>query len=184
MTSDIFFDNFMITDDRNTADRWANDGWGLKKSAESAAEVSSESLFYQHQEADVQGQNPAESSEVGSDKQQGWKEMKPSSSPGTSPDQCGLLSHLQTSVVSSHLIFSPPAWSGNSDVERSRGTSLALGGLRPHRGPAADPHLCLLLHRQGETHTCTRHLSVFCANPDFTGRVFVLRGRQILPMVS
>lgn len=40
MTSDIFFDNFMITDDRNTADRWANDGWGLKKSAESAAEVS------------------------------------------------------------------------------------------------------------------------------------------------
>lgn len=41
MTSDIFFDNFMITDDRNTADRWANDGWGLKKSAESAAEVSS-----------------------------------------------------------------------------------------------------------------------------------------------
>lgn len=39
MTSDIFFDNFLITDDRNTADRWANDGWGLKKSAESAAEV-------------------------------------------------------------------------------------------------------------------------------------------------
>ncbi|XP_056899479.1 calnexin isoform X2 [Takifugu flavidus] len=38
MTSDIFFDNFMITDDRNTADRWANDGWGLKKAAESAAE--------------------------------------------------------------------------------------------------------------------------------------------------
>lgn len=73
MTSDIFFDNFMITDDRNTADRWANDGWGLKKSAESAAEVSSSRLFYQHQEADVQGQNPAESSTVGSDKQQGWK---------------------------------------------------------------------------------------------------------------
>lgn len=41
MTSDIFFDNFMITDDRNTAERWAADGWGLKKSAESAAEVSS-----------------------------------------------------------------------------------------------------------------------------------------------
>lgn len=40
MTSDIFFDNFLITDDRNTADRWANDGWGLKKAAESAAEVS------------------------------------------------------------------------------------------------------------------------------------------------
>lgn len=44
MTSDIFFDNFMVTDDRNTADRWANDGWGLKKSAESAAEVSSQKV--------------------------------------------------------------------------------------------------------------------------------------------
>lgn len=39
MTSDIFFDNFFITDDRNAADRWATDGWGLKKAAEGAAEV-------------------------------------------------------------------------------------------------------------------------------------------------
>lgn len=39
MTSDIFFDNFFITDDRNTAERWATDGWGLKKAAEGAAEV-------------------------------------------------------------------------------------------------------------------------------------------------
>uniref|UniRef100_A0A3P8W570 Calnexin n=1 Tax=Cynoglossus semilaevis TaxID=244447 RepID=A0A3P8W570_CYNSE len=38
MSSDIFFDNFFITNDRNTADRWANDGWGLKRAAESAAE--------------------------------------------------------------------------------------------------------------------------------------------------
>ncbi|KAG9346585.1 hypothetical protein JZ751_006896 [Albula glossodonta] len=38
MSSDIFFDNFFITSDRNTADRWANDGWGLKKAAEGAAE--------------------------------------------------------------------------------------------------------------------------------------------------
>uniref|UniRef100_A0A8C5DFP7 Calnexin n=1 Tax=Gouania willdenowi TaxID=441366 RepID=A0A8C5DFP7_GOUWI len=38
MTSDIFFDNFFISDDRNTAERWANDGWGLKKAAEGAAE--------------------------------------------------------------------------------------------------------------------------------------------------
>lgn len=44
MTSDIFFDNFLITDDRNTADRWANDGWGLKKAAESAAEVGAEAV--------------------------------------------------------------------------------------------------------------------------------------------
>lgn len=40
MTSDIFFDNFFITDDRNAAERWAADGWGLKKAAEGAAEVS------------------------------------------------------------------------------------------------------------------------------------------------
>ncbi|XP_052005780.1 calnexin-like [Xyrauchen texanus] len=38
MSSDIFFDNFFITSDRNVADRWAMDGWGLKKSAEGAAE--------------------------------------------------------------------------------------------------------------------------------------------------
>nr|XP_020494017.1 calnexin-like [Labrus bergylta] len=38
MTSEIFFDNFFITDDRNTAERWATDGWGLKKAAEGAAE--------------------------------------------------------------------------------------------------------------------------------------------------
>ncbi|XP_072251284.1 calnexin isoform X1 [Leuresthes tenuis] len=38
MTSDIFFDNFFISNDRNTADRWATDGWGLKKAAEGAAE--------------------------------------------------------------------------------------------------------------------------------------------------
>ncbi|XP_023698778.1 calnexin isoform X1 [Paramormyrops kingsleyae] len=38
MSSDIFFDNFFITSDRNVADRWASDGWGLKKAAESASE--------------------------------------------------------------------------------------------------------------------------------------------------
>lgn len=38
MTSDIFFDNFFITDDRNTADRWTSEGWALKKAAEGAAE--------------------------------------------------------------------------------------------------------------------------------------------------
>ncbi|XP_062333178.1 calnexin [Osmerus eperlanus] len=38
MSSDIFFDNFFITNDRVTAERWATDGWGLKKAAEGAAE--------------------------------------------------------------------------------------------------------------------------------------------------
>ncbi len=39
MSSDIFFDNFFVTSDRNVAERWAADGWGLKKAAEGAAEV-------------------------------------------------------------------------------------------------------------------------------------------------
>ncbi|XP_035264936.1 calnexin isoform X1 [Anguilla anguilla] len=38
MSSDIFFDNFFISSDRSVAERWANDGWGLKKAAEGAAE--------------------------------------------------------------------------------------------------------------------------------------------------
>lgn len=41
MTSDIFFDNFFITNDRNVAERWSADSWGLKKAAEGAAEVGS-----------------------------------------------------------------------------------------------------------------------------------------------
>lgn len=38
MTSDIFFDNFIISADRRVVDDWANDGWGLKKAADGAAE--------------------------------------------------------------------------------------------------------------------------------------------------
>ncbi|XP_046704813.1 calnexin [Silurus meridionalis] len=38
MSSDIFFDNFFITSDRSVAEKWAEDGWGLKKAAEGAAE--------------------------------------------------------------------------------------------------------------------------------------------------
>ncbi|XP_078509659.1 calnexin isoform X1 [Lissotriton helveticus] len=38
MTSDIFFDNFIICSDRSVADDWANDGWGLKKAADGASE--------------------------------------------------------------------------------------------------------------------------------------------------
>ncbi|XP_048343873.1 calnexin [Sphaerodactylus townsendi] len=38
MTSDIFFDNFIICTDRGVADDWGNDGWGLKKAADGAAE--------------------------------------------------------------------------------------------------------------------------------------------------
>ncbi|XP_072120215.1 calnexin isoform X2 [Mobula birostris] len=38
MTSDIFFDNFIICSDRAVVDQWAYDGWGLKKTAEGTAE--------------------------------------------------------------------------------------------------------------------------------------------------
>uniref|UniRef100_A0A8C5PYX2 Calnexin n=1 Tax=Leptobrachium leishanense TaxID=445787 RepID=A0A8C5PYX2_9ANUR len=40
MTSDIFFDNFIVCSERTVADDWANDGWGLKKAADGAAEPS------------------------------------------------------------------------------------------------------------------------------------------------
>ncbi|XP_060740470.1 calnexin [Tachysurus vachellii] len=38
MSSDIFFDNFFITSDHNVAEKWAEEGWRLKKAAEGAAE--------------------------------------------------------------------------------------------------------------------------------------------------
>uniref|UniRef100_A0A8C5HPE9 Calmegin n=1 Tax=Gouania willdenowi TaxID=441366 RepID=A0A8C5HPE9_GOUWI len=38
MTSDIYFDNFLITSHREVADRWASDSWGLKKLVASANE--------------------------------------------------------------------------------------------------------------------------------------------------
>ncbi|PIO23348.1 hypothetical protein AB205_0054430, partial [Aquarana catesbeiana] len=40
MTSDIFFDNFIVCSDRAVADEWGNAGWGLKKAADGAAEPS------------------------------------------------------------------------------------------------------------------------------------------------
>ncbi len=39
MTSDIYFDNFMITSEKEVADRWAADSWGLKKLVASSNEV-------------------------------------------------------------------------------------------------------------------------------------------------
>lgn len=41
MTSDIYFDNFIITSHKEVADRWASDSWGLKKLVASANEVRS-----------------------------------------------------------------------------------------------------------------------------------------------
>ncbi|KAJ8336104.1 hypothetical protein SKAU_G00394470 [Synaphobranchus kaupii] len=38
MTSDIYFDNFIITQEKEVANRWASDSWGLKKLVASANE--------------------------------------------------------------------------------------------------------------------------------------------------
>ncbi|PIO23036.1 hypothetical protein AB205_0156670, partial [Aquarana catesbeiana] len=38
MTPDIYFDNFIICSDKEVADRWASDSWGLKKLVASANE--------------------------------------------------------------------------------------------------------------------------------------------------
>ncbi|XP_061833079.1 calmegin isoform X2 [Nerophis lumbriciformis] len=38
MTSDIYFDNFIITSHKDVSDRWASDSWGLKKLVASANE--------------------------------------------------------------------------------------------------------------------------------------------------
>uniref|UniRef100_A0AAY4ADZ9 Calnexin n=1 Tax=Denticeps clupeoides TaxID=299321 RepID=A0AAY4ADZ9_9TELE len=38
MTSNIYFDNFIITGDKEVADRWASDSWGLKRLVASANE--------------------------------------------------------------------------------------------------------------------------------------------------
>ncbi|XP_067900125.1 calnexin [Heterodontus francisci] len=38
MTSDIMFDNFIVSSDKAVVDQWASDGWGLKRAAEGTAE--------------------------------------------------------------------------------------------------------------------------------------------------
>ncbi|GCB77803.1 hypothetical protein scyTo_0015716, partial [Scyliorhinus torazame] len=38
MTSDIFFDNFIICSDKAVVEQWTSDGWGLKRAAEGTAE--------------------------------------------------------------------------------------------------------------------------------------------------
>lgn len=40
MTSDIYFDNFIICSEKAVADRWAADGWGVKIMVENANEPS------------------------------------------------------------------------------------------------------------------------------------------------
>lgn len=45
MTSNIYFDNFIICSDKEVADRWAADGWGFKKLIASANEVRIDYIF-------------------------------------------------------------------------------------------------------------------------------------------
>ncbi|KAF2988002.1 hypothetical protein EK904_003070, partial [Melospiza melodia maxima] len=46
MTSDIYFDNFIICSEKEVADRWAADSWGLKKLVASANEKSDEYIDF------------------------------------------------------------------------------------------------------------------------------------------
>uniref|UniRef100_A0A3B5M3A9 Uncharacterized protein n=1 Tax=Xiphophorus couchianus TaxID=32473 RepID=A0A3B5M3A9_9TELE len=46
MTSDIYFDNFIITSHKEVADRWASDSWGLKKLVASANEKPVDDYVY------------------------------------------------------------------------------------------------------------------------------------------
>ncbi|XP_074892208.1 calmegin isoform X4 [Buteo buteo] len=46
MTSDIYFDNFIICSEKEVADRWAADGWGLKKLVASANEKTDEDIDF------------------------------------------------------------------------------------------------------------------------------------------
>ncbi|KAL7981987.1 hypothetical protein Chor_001044 [Crotalus horridus] len=46
MTSNIYFDNFIICSDKEVADRWAADGWGFKKLIASANEKMDEDIDY------------------------------------------------------------------------------------------------------------------------------------------
>uniref|UniRef100_A0A8C5BJM8 Calmegin n=1 Tax=Gadus morhua TaxID=8049 RepID=A0A8C5BJM8_GADMO len=48
MTSDIYFDNFIVTSHKEVADRWAADSWGLKKLVASANEVANPSRTHTH----------------------------------------------------------------------------------------------------------------------------------------
>uniref|UniRef100_A0A673NM56 Calnexin n=1 Tax=Sinocyclocheilus rhinocerous TaxID=307959 RepID=A0A673NM56_9TELE len=53
MSADIFFDNFFVTSDRNVAERWAADGWGLKKAAEGAAESPASTSAAEYKKTDA-----------------------------------------------------------------------------------------------------------------------------------
>ncbi|KAF4801448.1 Calmegin [Turdus rufiventris] len=46
MTSDIYFDNFIICSEKEVADRWAAESWGLKKLVASANEKSDECIDF------------------------------------------------------------------------------------------------------------------------------------------
>jgi len=46
MSNGILFDNFIVTDDKRVADRWAADSWQLKQSEEHAGSVSPVPSYY------------------------------------------------------------------------------------------------------------------------------------------
>ncbi|MBN3290689.1 CALX protein, partial [Polypterus senegalus] len=46
MTSDIYFDNFIICSEKEVSDRWASDSWGIKKLVASANEVCKNTILF------------------------------------------------------------------------------------------------------------------------------------------
>lgn len=74
------------------------------------------------------------------------------------------------------LLCGRAAWAGSSDAKCCRGASVALGRLRAHRGSAAHPYLCLLLHWKGktQTHTGSAPLQHQTEVSSFESRVSVL----------
>uniref|UniRef100_A0A3Q2TA47 Calmegin n=1 Tax=Fundulus heteroclitus TaxID=8078 RepID=A0A3Q2TA47_FUNHE len=71
MTSDIYFDNFIITSHKEVADRWASDSWGLKKLVASANEKPADDYVYK--KADL-SQNQIEEEDEEEEEEEGAAE--------------------------------------------------------------------------------------------------------------
>lgn len=117
-------------------------------------------LFYQHKEGDIQGQNPAVSAEVGSDKQRRWS-------------QAHLKLRLQTRLIlsppllSSSLVWQLRCWTQQRNV---LGSGSSTSSPWPYRWSSS---LCSAALARWKTHTHSLFISVLSAKPHFTGRARV-----------
>ena len=71
---------------------------------------------------------------------------------------------MDLDVLSDNLSVSRSAWPGLTDADSRRGASLALGGLRTHRGPSPRAHHRVLLHWQGQTTHSTHAQQIHLMN--------------------